>query len=94
MDRDLLFVERCVRALNEGSKLGIVLPHRVLCNSNTRFVRDWLFENTRILGVVGIHPFIFLPHTGTKTSVLLVERTSVPQGADYPIFFAVSERRR
>ena len=52
-------------------------------------------ERARILGVVGLHVNTFKPHTGTKTSVLFVQKWDkklCPKKEDYPIFFAVSEQ--
>jgi type I restriction enzyme M protein len=63
------------------------------------YVRWWLAEHVRILAVIGLHPNTFKPHTGTKTSVLLVQKWNTdpevgplcPPVNDYPIFFAVNE---
>ncbi|NTU73762.1 SAM-dependent methyltransferase, partial [Candidatus Roizmanbacteria bacterium] len=57
-------------------------------------------EKARILAVVGLHGNTFKPHTGTKTSVLFVQKWNddpekgplCPKTPDYPIFFAVSEK--
>lgn len=50
----------------------------------------------RVLAVVGLHGNVFKPHTGTKTSVLFVQKWNTddkagplcPRVDDYPIFFA------
>src|SRR5690606_7211234 len=45
-------------------------------------------------GVVGLHGNVFKPHTGTKTSVLLVQKWDdklCPRKEDYPIFFATMQ---
>jgi len=57
-------------------------------------VREWLFDKARILAVVGLHVNTFKPHTGTKTSVLFLQKWGGEAGnplADYPIFMAVSQ---
>jgi type I restriction enzyme M protein len=44
--------------------------------------------------VVGLHGNVFKPHTGTKTSVLFVQKwddTLCPKRDDYPIFFATMQ---
>jgi len=49
--------------------------------------------------VVGLHPNTFKPHTGTKTSVLFVQKWNddpnagplCPKTADYTIFFATQK---
>jgi type I restriction enzyme M protein len=58
------------------------------------YIREWLFTKARILAVVGLHVNTFKPHTGTKTSVLFLqkwgENEKLPK--DYPIFMAVSKK--
>jgi len=54
--------------------MAIVLPQGLLNNTNTEDIRRWLFEETRILAVVGRHGNTFKPHTGTKTSVLFLQK--------------------
>lgn len=39
-------------------------------------------KKARLLAVVGLHPNTFKPHTGTKTSVLFVQKYTVQQLAD------------
>jgi type I restriction enzyme M protein len=46
------------------------------------------------LAVVGLHGNVFKPHTGTKTSVLFVQKWDdklCPKKEDYPIFFATMQ---
>jgi type I restriction enzyme M protein len=74
-----------------------VLPQGIFNNSNEKFVRRYITEKARILGVVGLHGNSFKPHTGTKTSLLIIRKFSqndVESGItneDYPIFFASSK---
>lgn len=59
-------------------------------------MRELIAERCRILAVVGLHPNTFKPHTGTKTSVLFVQKWNddpmagplCPHVVDYNIFFA------
>jgi len=51
-------------------------------------------KKARLLAVVGLHGNTFKPHTGTKTSVLFLQKwdedEKIPE--DYPIFMAVSKK--
>ncbi|MBI5242593.1 MAG: N-6 DNA methylase [Elusimicrobia bacterium] len=91
--REHLFVERAVRLLAPGGRLAIVVPQGILANSGSSYLRHWLLENARVLAVVGLHPFAFLPYTGVKTSLLFVEKPSTPRvpPAKYRVLFAVSQ---
>jgi len=42
--------------------------------------------------VVGLHVNTFKPHTGTKTSVLFLQKWEDEPLKDYPIFMAVSKK--
>ena len=75
--------------------MAIVLPQGVLNNTQMEYVREYLFDKARILAVVGLHGNTFKPHTGTKTSVLFLQKWRKEAGepqADYPIFMAVSKK--
>ena len=94
MERHILFVERALNLIKPGGRLAIVLPQGVLNNTNMEYIRDWLFDKARILAVVGLNVNTFKPHTGTKTSVLFLQKwqeDEKPLG-NYPIFLAVSKR--
>ena len=97
--RDILFIERNLDFLKPGGRMAIVLPQGRFNNTSDQYIRDFIAERARILAVVGLHGNTFKPHTGTKTSVLFVQKWNddaaagplCPKVDDYPIFFAVSE---
>ncbi len=72
--RHILFLERSLQFIRPGGRMAIVLPQGLLNNTNTEYIRRWLFEEARILAVVGLHGNTFKPHTGTKTSVLFLQK--------------------
>jgi len=94
--RDLLFIERNLDFLRPGGRMAIVLPQGRFNNSSDHRVREFIAERCRILAVVGLDPNTFKPHTGTKTSVLFVQKWNDNPKAgplckrleDYNIFFA------
>lgn len=89
--RDILFIERNLSFLKDGGRMAIVLPQGRFNNASDKYIRDYIAERCRILAVVGLHGNVFKPHTGTKTSVLFVQKWDdklCPRKEDYPIFFA------
>ena len=100
MERHLLFIERCLDMIKPCGRMAIVLPQGVLNNTSLEWVREWLLEKARILAIVGLHENTFKPHTGTKTSVLFLQKRNddpklgplCPYQDDYPIFMAVSQK--
>ena len=57
-------------------------------------------KKARILAVVGLHSNSFKPHTGTKTSIIFLQKWREeeldeggnPKVKDYPIFFATQKQ--
>lgn len=94
VERHILFIERSIDLIRPGGRLAIVLPQGVLNNTNMEYIRNWLFDKARILAVVGLHGNTFKPHTGTKTSVLFLQKLGEDEKPlnDYPIFMAVSKK--
>ena len=98
--RDVLFIERNLNFLRPGGRMAIVLPQGRLNNISDKYIRDFITQRARIIAVVGLHPNTFKLHTGTKTSVLFLQKWNdypsqgplCPQVDDYPIFMAVSEK--
>ena len=93
--RDILFIERNLDFLKPGGRMAIVLPQGRFNNTSDKHIREFIAQYGRILAVVGLHGNTFKPHTGTKTSVLFVQKWEselCPKVDDYPIFFAVSEK--
>lgn len=73
-ERDVLFIERILKMVKPGGRAAIVLPQGKFNNSSLAFIREWILKKARLLAVVGLHPNTFKPHTGTKTSVLFVQK--------------------
>jgi len=95
VERDTLFLERAFDFLKEGGRIAIVLPQGKFNNTNEEYIRKFVMEKGRLLAIVGLDDNTFKPHTGTKTSVLFVQKwhpTVCPKLDDYPIFFAVSKK--
>ena len=94
MSRDILFVERNLDFLKPGGRMAIVLPQGRFNNSSDKALREYIADRCRILAVVGLHGNVFKPHTGTKTSVLFVQKWDdklCPRVEDYNIFFATMQ---
>ena len=98
--RDILFVERNLEFLKPGGRMAIVLPQGRFNNISDATLRAYISSHCRILAVVGLDNNTFKPHTGTKTSLLFVQKWNddpaagplCPRVDDYPIFFATSHQ--
>ena len=94
VERDVLFVERCIDLLKPGGRLAIVLPHNKFAGNSFRTLREWILKKARILAVIGLGRNTFLPHTHQKASILCLQKLarSMQLSSDYNIFFAISEK--
>jgi type I restriction enzyme M protein len=81
-ERDVLFIERIIKMLRPGGRAAIVLPQGKFNNSSLAFIREWVLRKARLLAVVGLHGNSFKPHTGTKTSVLVIQKYTEEQLAE------------
>jgi len=95
LGRDILFIERNLEFLGSGGRMAIVLPQGRFNNTSDKDIREFVAEKGRILAIVGLHNNTFKPHTGTKTSILFIQKWDDElclKKDDYPIFLAVSEK--
>ncbi|MBW4619024.1 MAG: SAM-dependent methyltransferase [Cyanosarcina radialis HA8281-LM2] len=94
VERDILFMERCIELLKPGGRLAIVLPHNKFAGNSFSFLREWILKKARVLAVIGLGRHTFLPHTHQKASILFLQKShpSTKLLPDYNIFFAISER--
>ncbi len=91
-DPDKLFLERCLQLLKPNGRMVIVLPRQNLSGAQQTVVeiRKWLLRKAKLLGVIDLPRESFQPHTGTKTSLLFIQKVANVQ-EDYPVFMAVSD---
>lgn len=100
VERHLLFIERNLDFIKAGGRLAVVLPQGIFNNTSEEYVRKYIMQKARILAVVGLHGNSFKPHTGTKTSIIFLQKWTEkeldkggsPKVADYPIFFATQKQ--
>ncbi|MFN6563431.1 MAG: N-6 DNA methylase [Nostoc sp. ChiSLP01] len=95
---DILFIERNLNLLTPGiGKMVLVVPYQILSGPKEGFVREWLMTNCKIIAVVDLPEDTFQPYTGTKGSLLVVEKRANPNPdwedeSDYPIFMACPQK--
>ncbi len=94
VSRDVLFIERNLDFLKPGGRMAIVLPQGRFNNTSDEKIREFVMNKARLVAVVGLDGNTFKPHTGTKTSVLFIQKWDEkinPKVDDYEVFMAVSE---
>lgn len=94
ISRDTLFIERAFDFVKDGGRIAIVLPQGKFNNTNEAFIRNFIMERGRILAVVSLDVNTFKPHTGTKTSILFIQKWNnklCPKKENYSIFFGTTK---
>lgn len=94
VERDVLFIERCLGLLRPGGRLAMVLPHNKLGGQAWAYLRRWLLERLRVVAVLGLGRNTFQPHTSQKACVLIGQKRVHPgfPESDEEILFFISER--
>lgn len=81
---EVLFMERCLRLLKPGGRMGIVLPEGVLNNSNLQKVRDYFESEAKILLITSIPQDVFIASGATiKPSLLFFKRFTDEERKQY-----------
>lgn len=85
---EILFVERCLQLLREGGRMGIVLPNGHFENPSLEYLRYFIKQKAKILGIVNLPQETFIPYgTGVKTSLLFLQKETQNKDNKYSLFF-------
>jgi len=88
----ILFIERCLQLLRFGGRMAIVLPDGIFGNNQLGYIRQNIRKQARLVAVLDIPLETFMPNTGTKTSILILQKLQPEQiPEDYPVFMCVAE---
>ncbi len=81
---EVLFIERCLRLLKPGGRLGIVLPEGVLNNTQLQSVRE-LFEGmAKIVLITSIPQDVFMASGATvKPSLMFFKKFTAKEATQY-----------
>lgn len=81
---EVLFMERCLKLLKPGGRMGIILPEGVLNNSNLQKVRDYFESEAKILLITSIPQDVFIASGATiKPSLLFFKRFTDEEKKQY-----------
>ena len=82
----ILFIERSLKFLKNNGILVIILPSGYLNNKSQKFIRDYLINNTQIIGCISLPDGSFKgAGTSVKTEILIIKKC---KNESYNIFFS------
>jgi len=85
---EILFIERCLKLLKIGGRMGIVLPNGNFENPSLEYLRFYIKQKSKLLAVVKLPQETFIPFgTGVKTSILFLEKDTQNTEKQYSVFF-------
>ena len=81
---EVLFMERCLRLLKKGGRMGMVLPEGVLNNKNLQAVREYFEGRAKLLLICSIPQDVFIAAGATvKPSLVFMRRFTDEEEKEY-----------
>lgn len=81
---EVLFIERCLRLLKPGGRMGIVLPEGVLNNSNLQKVREYFEGKAKLILICSIPQDVFIKAGATvKPSLVFMKKFTEEETNQY-----------
>ena len=81
---EVLFMERCLRLLKKGGRMGMVLPEGVLNNKNLQAVREYFEGKAKIILICSIPQDVFIAAGATvKPSLVFMRRFTNDEESEY-----------
>ncbi len=93
----VLFIERCIRLLRPGGRMGIVVPESLVSSSTYAYVVQYLKEHTQIEAIIGMPESLFKTSgkggTHTKTCLIVSTKRAENGGSKAPqkVFMAEAQ---
>lgn len=83
---EVLFMERCLKLLKKGGRMGIVLPEGVLNTSNLQKVRDYFESRAKIILICSIPQDVFIAAgANIKPSLVFLKKFTEVEEKEYEI---------
>lgn len=81
---EVLFMERCLRLLKKGGRMGMVLPEGVLNNKNLQAVREYFEGKAKLILICSIPQNVFIAAGATvKPSLVFMKKFTVDEEEEY-----------
>lgn len=81
---EVLFMERCLKLLKKGGRMGMVLPEGVLNTSNLQKVRDYFEGKAKILLICSIPQDVFIAAgASVKPSLVFMKKFTEEEEREY-----------
>lgn len=84
----ILFIEKCLKLLNNKGRMCFVSPESIFCNPSHKYIVQYIKERAKISAIISMPEELFQPYTHAKTCVVYLQKgKSKP---DDKIFMAIA----
>ena len=81
---EVLFMERCLRLLKKGGRMGMVLPEGILNNKNLQAVREYFEGRAKLILICSIPQDVFIAAGATvKPSLVFMKKFTTEEEQEY-----------
>jgi len=85
---EVLFLDRCYQLLKPYGRMAILLSEEILTSGDLGYVRQWIIGNSRVLAVISLPHYTFVPF-GQRVRAFILVLQKVPK--DYAAKLVKSE---
>jgi type I restriction enzyme M protein len=75
----ILFIERSLKLLKDGGRMGIVLPETVFHAPKSRYVLHYILKNNNVMWMLDLPHNTFRPYNNAKCIVIILEKNRSQQ---------------
>jgi type I restriction enzyme M protein len=73
---DCLAIQHCLMACKDNGRVAMIMPEGFFTQRIKKYqdTKKWIIENYSIQAIISLPKGIFLPYTGSKSSVIIIEK--------------------
>ena len=70
----ILFIERCLKLLKKGGRMGIILPETFFHAPSLRYILRYMLQDNNVMWVVDLPHNTFRPHNNAKCLAIIIQK--------------------
>lgn len=70
----IIYVERCLKLLRQGGRLGLIMPETYFHAPRTKYILNYLTKNNNVMWLIDLPHNTFRPHNNAKCIVVVLEK--------------------
>lgn len=70
----ILFIERCIKLLKNGGRMGIILPETFFHAPSLRYILRYMLQDNNVMWVIDLPHNTFRPHNNAKCLAIIIQK--------------------